>query len=187
MDQPTDTLRDVERDILWMASQGLPAREIARAHLMDEGSVKNLYWRVSRKLGTRNLTHSVALALTRGIIGPYRDCGSRRSYLRHLRRQESACVACRRANTACVTQQRDTERPDTSPLLTPTQLLVVRTLEPGRTQAETAARLDMDPRRVASHMSQVYQRLGITHLYRYDRLPVALRMLRERGILGDQA
>jgi len=176
-------LPELERDVLWLASQGHRASYICRVHHLDEGSVKNIYWRISKRLGTHNLVHSVAHGLITGIIGPYRDCGERRAYLRHLRREETPCVACRLANATYVAAQCNAPLPQDAGL-TPTQVKVIRYLsEHDCSQVEAAQALGMDRRRVASHMSAAYQRLGVFHMHRYDRLRAALKIARDRGYL----
>lgn len=172
-----------ERSILWMASQGLRSEEIARRHDLDEGTVKNIYVRIAGRLGTRNLIHSVAHGIITGVIGPYQDCGERRAYLRHLRRSETPCVACRVANSLYVSAQSSAPLPRDAGL-TPVQLKVFRYIaEHDCLQAEAARALGMDRRRVASHMSQAYMRLGVYHMHRYDRLRAAVKIARDRGYL----
>lgn len=172
-----------ERDILWLASQGHTSEYIARLHGMDDGSVRNVYHRISKRFGTRNLVHSVAYGLLQGVIGQYRDCGERRAYLRHLRRSETPCQACRIANTLYV-QAQTSGAPGADPSLTPTQVRIFKHLdEHDCSLVEAADCLSMDRRRIASHMSQAYQRLGCTHLARYDRRPYALKLARDKGYL----
>lgn len=173
----------LERDVLWMASQGFRSDAIARQHHMSEGSIKNIYARIAQRLGTRNLIHSVAHGIITGLIGPYRDCGERRAYLRHLRRSETPCVACRLANATYVAAQTRTPLPEDAGL-TPAQLKVLCYLhEHGCSQVEASEALSMDRRRVASHMTQVYQRLGVFHMHRNDRLRSALKIAKDRGYL----
>ena len=174
-------LPEVERDILWMASQGYRSAHIAREHAISEGGVKNIYVRIADRLHTRNLVHSVAVGLTTGIIGPYRDCGTRRAYLRHLRRQETPCVACRLANATYVAAQTSSPFPENVGL-TPTQIKIMRYLcEHDCSQVEAEPGLQMDRRRIASHMSDAYRRLGVYHLPRYDRLRTAIKIAQDRG------
>jgi DNA-binding CsgD family transcriptional regulator len=175
-----------ERDILWLASQGHNSEYIARDHHLDAGSVKNIYARIASRLGTCNLVHSVAFGLTTGIIGTYRDCGSRRAYLRHLRRpEETPCVACRQANAAYVSAQNTAPLPEDVGL-TPTQLRLMRVLDSKDCSlSEAADILGMDRKRAASHMTQVYRRLGVVHLYRYDRRRAALARARDKGYLDS--
>lgn len=176
-------LPELERDVLWMASQGFRSQAIARQHHLDDGSVRNIYARIARRLGTRNLVHSVAHGIITGVIGPYRDCGERRAYLRHLRRNETPCVACRLANATYVSAQSNAPLPADAGL-TPTQTRVLRYLyEHDCSQTEAAPALGMDRKRIASHMSQVYQRLGVFHMHRYDRLHAAIKIARDRGYL----
>lgn len=183
MPTPPPQLSELERDVLWMASQGCPSSRIAKAYCMSTSNVRNVYERISKILRTQNLVHSVAHGLNVGVIGPYRDCGGRRAYERHLRRQEPSCVACRLANAIHVAAQCSSPLPPDAGL-TPTQLRVLRYLhEHECLQAEAARGLGMDRKRVASHMSAVYQRLGVSHLHRYDRMPAAIKAARSRGYL----
>lgn len=176
-------LPELEHDILWMASQGFTSEVIARTHHLEPGSVRNIYVRIAQRLGTRNLTHSVAHGIITGVIGPYRDCGERRAYLRHLRRSETPCVACRLANATYVAAQGSAPLPADAGL-TPTQTRVLRYLyEHDCSQVEAAEGLGMDRRRIASHMSAVYQRLGVFHMHRYDRMRAAIKIAKDRGYL----
>ena len=183
MPQSPVTLSDLERDVLWMASQGFRSEQIARQHTLAVGSVRNIYFRVASRLHARNLTHAVARGLITGVIGPYRDCGERFAYLRHLRRNETPCVACRLSNAVYVAAQTSAPLPEDAGL-TATQLKVLRCIaEHDCSQVEAAARLGMDRRRIASHMSQVYQRLGVFHMRRTDRTHEAVKVARNRGYL----
>lgn len=173
-----------ERDLLWMASQGYSYERIGRMTRQNPGSISNAFSRIARRLGTYNVTHSVAHAIYSGLIGPARDCGTRRAYLRHLRKNESACVACRMANTAYVHEQRDTPPEPGDPVLTPTQTKILMLLdEQGGTYADVAQVLGVTLKRVSSHMSAIYQRMGLAHLHRNDRRDAVIRVAKTRGLI----
>lgn len=184
VDEMRKPLDDRDRDLLWMASQGYsPGR---MAHLRNESPEDSMQALkdIVLGMGAYNATHAVAVAIHTGLIGPGRDCGTRRAYLRHIRRRESACAACRRANADSAQEQRNRAVP--TGFLTPTQMKIVRVLDADDcTYDEVAERLGISARRVASHMSEVYRRLGLTHLHRHDRRDAALVALRTRGLLEN--
>lgn len=101
-------LTQLEWDALWYAAQGHSSSTTGQEIGISEGAAKAARQRVCRKLQVVNITQAVYVAMTRGIIGTYRDCGRRSSYARHIRNQESACMACRLANTDYTNARRET-------------------------------------------------------------------------------
>jgi two-component system NarL family response regulator len=57
-----------ERDVLRLVSQGLTNREIAAELDISWGMVRQHMIRVRVKLGARNTTHAVVIALRAGVI-----------------------------------------------------------------------------------------------------------------------
>jgi DNA-binding CsgD family transcriptional regulator len=49
-------------------SRGLTKAEAGRVLFIEESTVKSTMKRISRKLGARNVTHAVAIALREGMI-----------------------------------------------------------------------------------------------------------------------
>ncbi|MFC8273787.1 LuxR C-terminal-related transcriptional regulator [Streptomyces sp. NPDC057271] len=91
-------LSDRQRRILWLRAQGLSGPQIAR-HEHIAVSTVDWHERVIRhQCKALNIAHAVHLAGMAGLIGQRPDCGDRAAYLRHLRRREDPCLACRAAN-----------------------------------------------------------------------------------------
>lgn len=61
-------LTDRERDVLRLAEQGLPNRQIARALHLAEGTVRNYLSEAITKLQARNRTEAAAAARDRGLL-----------------------------------------------------------------------------------------------------------------------
>lgn len=103
---PGPELSDRQRTILWHRAQGLSGPQIARTERIAVSTV-DWHERVIRHaLDAQNITHAVHLAHVAGLIGTYPDCGDRNAYLRHLRRREPTCTACRAANARHAVDQR---------------------------------------------------------------------------------
>lgn len=99
-------LSDRQRRILWHRAQGLSGPQVARAEHIAVGTV-DWHERVIRHaLHAANITNAVWVATLAGLIGQYPDCGDRAAYLRHLRRKETPCPACRAANARHGVEQR---------------------------------------------------------------------------------
>lgn len=96
--KPGAQLSPMEWDVLWYASQGHTNRSTGRKLGISEGAAMATRQRVCGKLQAVNIAQAIHTAMTRGIIGTYQDCGSRAAYAGHIRRRESACMACRLAN-----------------------------------------------------------------------------------------
>lgn len=95
---PGGKLTPLERTVLWHAAQGLTIAATARAMSKSAPAVQDARHRLLGKLGAASLVQAVHIAGMAGLIGQYEDCGDRAAYLRHLRRREDACLACRAAN-----------------------------------------------------------------------------------------
>jgi DNA-binding CsgD family transcriptional regulator len=57
-----------ERDVVALAAQGLTSRAIAETLSVSRATVETHFRGAARRLGARNRTHAIALALTRGEI-----------------------------------------------------------------------------------------------------------------------
>jgi len=57
-----------ETEIVRLAAEGYRDREIARELILAEYTVKDYMVKLRYKLGARNRTHAVALALRSGIV-----------------------------------------------------------------------------------------------------------------------
>jgi DNA-binding CsgD family transcriptional regulator len=99
-------LTETELAVLRLAARGHTYAQIGRDLGYQEKSVAKMALRAARKLEARSITHVVHIATLRGLIGARDDCGDRNAYLRHLRRGETPCPACRNANTAHAAEQR---------------------------------------------------------------------------------
>jgi DNA-binding NarL/FixJ family response regulator len=59
-----------ELDVLTLAARGCTGKEIARQLSVAEITVKKHREAVVKALAAANITHAVAIAVTRGLIGP---------------------------------------------------------------------------------------------------------------------
>ncbi|WP_428956167.1 LuxR C-terminal-related transcriptional regulator [Streptomyces sp. cg35] len=99
-------LTEAELAILAGSAHGDTYAQIGRTLGYQEKSIGKMALRAARKLGARSITQAVHIATLRGLIGAHPDCGNRAAYLRHLRRGEIPCPACRNANADHAAQQR---------------------------------------------------------------------------------
>lgn len=67
-DQPQETLTSRELEVLTLAAKGLSNRELARALVVSEATVKTHLHHASTKLGTENRQAAVAAAVKQGLI-----------------------------------------------------------------------------------------------------------------------
>lgn len=95
---PGAPLTALERYTLWHLAQGMTYGSLARKRGRHVQTLKAEGARILVKLRAHNMTQAVFLAVDAGIIGRYLDCGTRNAYLRHRRRGESTCMACRLDN-----------------------------------------------------------------------------------------
>lgn len=99
-------LTDIERLVLWHAAHGHSYASMARLLGYTRQSMVNVGCRAVRKLGATNITNAVYRGAEAHLIGALPDCGDRAAYLRHLRRKEPACPACKAANAEHAVAQR---------------------------------------------------------------------------------
>lgn len=187
-------LTERQRESLWLRAQGLTAEAIGRRLVpqIKGTGAQDLLISAYRNLDAKDSMHAVFLALTLGIIGPYLDCGTRKAYLRHLRRNEQSCIACRKANTAFVREQRDADVPrleearsrrGVSPVkeLTERQLAALRAVQAGaKTGVEIAAVLGNGENTARKLINTVMDKFGIDHIT--YKGPVSYKQVVERGI-----
>jgi PAS domain S-box-containing protein len=64
----TGVLTPREREVVGLAAQGLKSTEVAEALSVSRATVESHFRAAVRRLGARNRTHAIALALTRGEI-----------------------------------------------------------------------------------------------------------------------
>lgn len=69
MPQPGEPLTVRELEVLTLAADGLLLEEVGAKLFISLDTVKTHLIRLRRKLGARNCTHAVALALKAGLIG----------------------------------------------------------------------------------------------------------------------
>jgi DNA-binding NarL/FixJ family response regulator len=65
---PSLTLNDREAEILRLVAEGKKTQEIARSVRLAERTVKHYLELIRQKLGAKNSSHAVALAIQRGLI-----------------------------------------------------------------------------------------------------------------------
>lgn len=185
-------LTERQRTALWLRAQGLTATAIGNRldpPTTRDGAQSTLH-EVMIKLDARDSTHAVFLALNTGVIGPYQDCGSRASWLRHIRRGEQSCIACRKANTAYVRGQRDAvpfPDPDAGRTgsrerrLSHRQLEVLQLIQDGATSGtEIGAKLGISGPGARKLVNGMMKKFGIDSIT-YAK-PVSYPMAVRRGI-----
>lgn len=169
-----------QRSALWYASQGYVLDSIASEMLLTLTEVKNLLNTSFTVLGASNLVHAVALAIHRGEIGRYCDCGTHLAYLRHVGRDEVIDLLCKAAHYREVMGQ---NRFTTVTKLTPTQVKVLRALYMGaRSLQEAADMIGMKRDRIGSHVSNAYRKLGVADYPWTQRRALALKRAEQLGV-----
>ncbi|MFD8899851.1 response regulator transcription factor [Streptomyces ardesiacus] len=83
-----------ELAVLERAANGHTYALIARDLGYQEKSVSKMALRLARKLGARNITHAVFLAVAAGVLDPRRRHGDHAGFVAHRRRGEEPCEAC---------------------------------------------------------------------------------------------
>lgn len=143
-------LTERQRAALWLRAQGLTEASVGRRlePPITAAGVESLIKKAVVRLEARSLTNAIFIALNTGVIGPYLDCGTRKAYLRHLRREEPSCVACRRANSERVLSQRHDREEQAvqappviaTPYLTDRQTDALHAMQEGASSAVEVAR-----------------------------------------------
>jgi DNA-binding CsgD family transcriptional regulator len=178
-------LTDRQRTALWLRAQGLTADAIGKrlSPPCRASGAQNLLHKAMKTLDAADSSNAVFRAMATGIIGPYLDCGTRKAYERHLRRDEVTCVACRVGNN----RGWKNVRPRQKLPLTPTHRRVLTAIESGAgTSSEIGRALGITDARVRHLLADLYGRLGIdTVLHGPDGAKKeALRVAQERGLLN---
>lgn len=193
-------LTERQKTALWLRAQGLTATAIGGR--LDPpcsmAGAQDLLHKGMQNLGAKDSTHAVFLALVTGIIGPYQDCGTRGSWLRHIRRQEQSCIACRKANTSYVRAQRDAAPlpdPDAGrdrvrkQTLSPRQLDALQLIQDGAMSGtEIGAKLGIGAPGARKLINGMMKKLGIDSIT-YAKLvsfPMAVRRGIELGYLEER-
>lgn len=94
------SLTDRETEVLQHMACGDTYRQAGHRMGLTASGAQSRAESAIHKLGALSITHAVHLAGMRGLIGWYRDCGSRYAYRRHLRNGEVPCAPCRCANAS---------------------------------------------------------------------------------------
>ncbi|WP_159030388.1 LuxR C-terminal-related transcriptional regulator [Streptomyces sp. CB01201] len=100
-----------QREVLWLRAQGLSGPQIARHLSLAVSTIDYRERCIVHALDAANITNAVHLATAEGLIGRYADCGDRAAYLRHWRRGEIACPACKAANARRQAERRAATQP----------------------------------------------------------------------------
>jgi DNA-binding CsgD family transcriptional regulator len=103
-------LTAAETQVLFLLANGLTYGSVATRRGVHVQTVKNQGASVIRKLGARNMTDAVRIAILDGILGRYPDCGTDRAYQRHRRRLEQTDPKCLKAHNARRLEQRRSDR-----------------------------------------------------------------------------
>lgn len=182
---PRLTLR--EHRATWMLARGFSTEEMARELKIQNHSVSQLLDRARRKTPAPNRYAYVAYAVLSGLVGPELDCGrSLAAYKRHNQRDEPPCPACRRfhelRNTALY--DRDPRAVTVEVVFTRREMQVLDALAAGAdSMREIGDKLGgLDRKRVASHLSSLYDKVGVPHRDNRDRRRVLLYLARQRGL-----
>jgi len=184
-------LTDRQRTALWLRAQGLTAAAIGRQlnPPVRATGAQDLLVSAYRNLGAKDSLNAVYIAVIEGVIGPHLDCGTRSAYLRHLRNQESACIACRKANTAYVRNQKGAPArpgPARSHALSPRQIDALRAIQNGaRTGTEVARIIGVDGGTARRMILKIMERLDVDlpGADRAQRFKAAVERGIERGYL----
>lgn len=176
--QPLSTY---QRRVLWHLSQGLTVSETARTIGTPRQSVTDSSALARRKLGASTNIQAVLLAYLAGEIGTHLDCGARRSYVRHLGRDEDPCPACKRANTAWIEAQ---SRPVSPPEpLTEAEVRLLRALHVGRTHLQLQQLWGVSRSVLHRAISELYRKLRVDGEVREIRRERAIAAGLELGYL----
>lgn len=183
--EPKLTLR--EHRALWMLTQGSSLTETASALGIQEHSVSQVLDRARRKFHHTNRYAFVAWACLSGLIGPELDCGkSMRAWQRHQAKDEPACPACRRFHAGRAPADAP-GLPEVEITLTRRETEVLHALAAGAdSMQEIGDKVGLSRKRVASHLSSLYDKLNIPHRDNRDRRRIALYVARQRGVFPQK-
>lgn len=182
------TLSRYQHRVMWLLSQGNTPTEVAQIIEADRQSVTSACVLVRAKLNARTNTQAVLLCYRLGLIGLYETCGTRSSYLRHMDRDEPACPACKHANNEWVMcgPKVDAQAADPEPL-DEVHVRLLKALHCGRTKEEIMLSWGVGRSRLTRHITEMYRRLGVSHLPRDVRRDAAVKAGQKQGYLGQVA
>lgn len=184
-DAPLLSIR--QRYVLWLMSQGYSTVSAGQQFHppLKKNVIIDCCLHIRRRLGVRTTAQAVAVGIHTGEIGPYRDCGSRQTYLRHLDNDEDACTACRNANRRWLKEQ--ASPPSPARPLTPVQIKIIRAFDAGRSHRDLQAGWGVSRAKLHRAVADMYIRLGVSQVPRQDRREAALAEARRRGHLRRDA
>lgn len=181
----TPALTRYQRRVLWLLSQGHTVSQAAVLLGTPRQSVTDSASQARRKLNSRTNTQAVLKAYTDGHIGPYEDCGTRDTYLRHQAQNEDACPACRRANREWL--DRSARASDPVRPLSTAQIRLVRAFQVGRTQRQIRALWGLSRSQTERLVTSLYSSLGVSGCPRELRRERALEAALALGYLNPAA
>lgn len=76
--------------------------------------------------------------------------------------------------------------PERGPRLSVKQLRVLSEVASGDSLTRVGARMGLDSRLVAAHLTRIYQLLGVAHLVRGERRAAAVRVAMQHGLFNPQ-
>jgi DNA-binding CsgD family transcriptional regulator len=94
--KPGTPLTRQEWICLWLISQGKVWPAVAHGAGITRNAAEQSGRRIRARLEVHNMAQAVHVAMSRGIIGQYRDCGTDEARLRHISRREPLCARCSR-------------------------------------------------------------------------------------------
>lgn len=174
-----------QRRVLWLLSQGHTVSEAAQVIGTARQSVTDAALYGRRKLNVRTNEQAVLRAYLDGHIGPYEDCGSRETYLRHQSLDEDACPACKRANREWLDGLGT--RPQEPVPLTDPQVRLIRALHVGRTQQQVRILWGLSRGQMERMVMDMYRRLGVSGMPRELRRERSLQAALDQGYLSPSA
>lgn len=92
--------------VLQRLATGMTYAAVGRKLIVSEARARGIGHEIVTKLGVKNVVQAVHVAGMTGLIGMYPWCGDRAAYQRHLRRGETPCVKCRKAEAALSRKRR---------------------------------------------------------------------------------
>lgn len=172
-----------QRYVLWLMSQGYSTVSAGQQFRppLKKNVIIDCCLHIRRRLSVRTTAQAVAVGIHTGEIGPYRDCGSRQTYLRHLDNDEDACTACRNANRRWLKEQACPPPPPRP--LTDVQIRIIRAFDVGRSHRDLQASWGVSRAKLHRAVADMYIRLGVSSVQRSDRREAALAEARRRGHL----
>jgi DNA-binding NarL/FixJ family response regulator len=180
---PEPVLRDDQKRILWLLSEGNTYPQIAERTGSPVTRVQATLSRIIMLLGARNGPHAVRIGLLDGHIGPWEDCGTLAAWRRHIHRDEQTCPACKRGNAERVALQAAMKR---RPRMSTIAVRLLRALDAGQTNKQIRASLDLSENALNLLLADVFDQLGVANYSPRIRRQAALKQARALGLLHIQ-